>query len=69
MAASKQIPDNGGDGVERELQSIKRLLVLFLTKTGASQDEIALALQTDQGSVSRMIPRRQIKTYDVKPKQ
>jgi hypothetical protein len=48
---------------EKELNAIKRLLLLFLIKTGASQDELALALQKDQADISRMIPVRKIKKY------
>jgi predicted transcriptional regulator len=68
MAKSKANNSSPVDPVEQQLESIKRLLALFLMKTGVSQDEIALALQTDQGTISRMIPRRKIKTYDLKPR-
>lgn len=40
-----------------ELQSIKRLLVFGLLRSGASQDEVATALGITQGTVSRMFPR------------
>lgn len=40
-----------------ELVSIKRLLVLQLLKSGASQAEIAAALDISQPSVSRMFPK------------
>jgi len=68
MAKSKRTESKAVDPVEEELESIKRLLFLFLMKTGASQGEIALALQRDQGAISRMIPRRKIKTYDLQPR-
>jgi len=38
----------------KELDAIKRLLVLQLTRDGASQQQIAKALGVSQSSVSRM---------------
>lgn len=52
------------DPVERELNAIKRLLVLLLLKAGANQSELALALKMDRGDVSRMLPARQIKRFE-----
>ena len=52
------------DPVERELVAIRRLLVLLLLKTGTQQSELALALQMDQGDVSRMIPARKVKRFE-----
>jgi transcriptional regulator len=52
------------DPLLEEIASVKRLLVLFLMKTGASQDEIALALKVDRSVISRMIPSSKIKKYD-----
>jgi DNA-binding MarR family transcriptional regulator len=49
---------------EKELDTIKRLLMLFLIKTGASLSELALALKMDQADISRMIPIRKIKKYE-----
>ncbi|HLX71330.1 MAG TPA: hypothetical protein VKV04_17020 [Verrucomicrobiae bacterium] len=51
------------DTTLKELDAIKRLLILFLIKTGASQGEIAMALHTDQANVSRMFPARKVKRY------
>lgn len=53
------------DPVLKELDGIKRLLILFLIKAGASQGEVALALHTDQANVSRMFPARQVKRFEV----
>lgn len=39
----------------KELQSIKRLLILLLMKNKVAQEEIAKALGLDQSAVSRMI--------------
>jgi transcription initiation factor IIE alpha subunit len=49
---------------EKELDAIKRLLMLFLIKTGVTQDEMALALQMDQADISRILPTRNIKKYE-----
>lgn len=51
------------DPVVRQLDGIKRLLVLLLIKSGASQKEIALALDMDQADISRMFPSRKIKKF------
>ncbi len=50
------------DPVVRELDSIKRLLVLQLLISGVSQGEVALALQVDQSVVSRMFPARNLRS-------
>ena len=42
------------DPVLAEMQSIKRLLVFGLLRSGASQGEIAMALGVNQSNVSRM---------------
>ena len=52
------------DPVLKELDAIKRLLILSLIKAGASQREIAMALHTDQANVSRMFPARKVKRFD-----
>jgi hypothetical protein len=49
--------------IEKELITIKRLLLLFLIKTGATQEELSSALEKDQADVSRMMPVRKIKKY------
>lgn len=49
---------------EKELDVIKRLLMLFLVKTGVTQDELALALQMDRADISRTFPTRKIKKYE-----
>ena len=48
----------------KELDAIKRLLILMLIKAGASQGEIAMALHTDQANVSRMFPARNVKRFE-----
>ena len=54
------------DPVVRELDSIKRLLVLQLLISGVSQGEVSLALQVDQSVVSRMFPARKLKSIKKK---
>jgi len=51
------------DSTLKELDAIKRLLILALIKAGASQGEIAMALHTDQANVSRMFPARKVKRF------
>jgi predicted transcriptional regulator len=48
------------DPVVAELDAIKRLLALQLLRQGATQGDVALALQVDQSVVSRMFPARKI---------
>jgi transcriptional regulator len=52
------------DPALKELDAIKRLLILMLIKAGASQGEIAMALHTDQANVSRMFPARKVKRFE-----
>jgi hypothetical protein len=59
----KTNPQTPNEKELKELVAIKRLLLLFLIKTGASQDELTLALQKDQADISRMMPVRKIKKY------
>ncbi|HWD21433.1 MAG TPA: hypothetical protein VHB20_19360 [Verrucomicrobiae bacterium] len=54
---------NDQDPIAKELDSIKRLLILLLLKAGASQGEVARALQMDQGNFSRAFPARGIKRF------
>jgi hypothetical protein len=50
------------DSTLKELGDIKRLLILLLLKDGASQGDVARALQMDQGNFSRMFPARKLKS-------
>ncbi len=45
---------SGTDPIVSELVSIKRLLVLSLLRSGASQKQVAAALGLDRSQVSRM---------------
>ena len=63
MGKKKTRRTNPQTPTEKELNAIKRLLMLLLVKTGATQEEMALALQINQEEVSRMMPTRGIKKY------
>ncbi len=52
------------DPIERQLDSIKRLLILFLMKSGTPQSEIAKALDVDAATLSRMMPAKQFKPFE-----
>lgn len=54
------------DAIVKELDAIKRLLILFLIKAHTSQGEIAMALQVDQSIVSRLFPARKVKSFESK---
>lgn len=53
---AKKTGESDAIGVLRELEDIKRLLMLALFREGASQAEIAKALGVSQPSISRMFP-------------
>jgi len=63
MAKKRTKTTNPQTPTEKELDAIKRLLMLFLVKTGTPLSELALALKIDQADVSRMMPIRKIKKY------
>jgi NADH/NAD ratio-sensing transcriptional regulator Rex len=51
-------------GVEptlKELQSIKKLLVLLAIKSGANSEEIGRALDVDPSTVRKMFPMKKTK--------
>ena len=50
------------DPLLKELDAIKRLLIVSLIKDGASQREVATALQIDPADLSRMIPWKQFQS-------
>ena len=49
------------DASLKELQSIKRLLVVLLIKNGATSEEIGKALEIDSSAVRKMFPMRKTK--------
>lgn len=53
--ASKDKNSDAPD-LAREVEGVKRLLILMLLRGGASQAEIARALGVSQPSISRMFP-------------
>lgn len=52
------------DGV-KELDHVKRLLILLLMNLGSSSPEIAMALDIDESAVRRLVPARQVKKIAV----
>jgi hypothetical protein len=52
------------DPTLKELDVIKRLLMLMLIKAGASQAEIAKALNMDKGNFSRAYTFGKVKRFD-----
>jgi len=46
----------------KELKSIKKLLILLLIKSGATSEEIGLALGVDSSRVRQMFPMRKAKS-------
>jgi len=51
----------------KELQNIRKLLVLLLYKVGARQPELAKALGLKgKSSISEMLPKRGVKIAEVK---
>jgi hypothetical protein len=51
------------DPAVKELDAIKRLLILMLIKAGTPQGELAKALNIDAGNFSRMYPTRGLKRF------
>lgn len=45
---------------EKQLEDVKRLLMVLLLKLGSTSDEIGIALQIDSSSVRHMIPTSKI---------
>lgn len=45
----------------KELQSIKKLLILLLIKSGATSEEIGHAIGIDSSAVRKMFPMRKTK--------
>lgn len=41
---------------DRQIEDLKRLMIVLLVKLGATSDEIALALQVDASRVRQMMP-------------
>lgn len=49
--------------VREEIESVKKLLILYLIKMGATSEEIGPALGLDGSAVHRMFPSRGIKKF------
>jgi predicted transcriptional regulator len=61
--AKSALSDDSHEAVVAELRDIKRLLVLLLLKGGASQTEIAKALEVAQATVSRQFGMGKVKPF------
>jgi Trp operon repressor len=57
--------DSGEVDVASELMDIKRLLVLLLLKAGATQTELAKALNIGQATISRQYGMGKVKSLTV----
>lgn len=49
------------EGVAKEIEAVKRLLMLLRLKLGATSEEIGTALGVDSSAVRRMIPGKKVK--------
>ena len=54
------------EGVAKEIESVKRLLVLLLLKLGATSEEIGMGLGVDSSAVRRMVPVKRVKRIQFK---
>lgn len=45
---------------EKQMEDVKRLLMVLLVKLGATSDELALALDVDSSRIRQMLPVRKI---------
>jgi len=52
------------NAIEKELGFIRKLMILWLIKAGATQDEIGAALGIDRSQVSRMLQGKKIKKFN-----
>jgi len=48
------------DNKNRDLELLKRLLILMLIKLGATPDELAIALEVHPSRISQLFPIRKI---------
>jgi hypothetical protein len=44
------------DQTEKELENIRRLIILLLVKLGTTSEEIGLALGVDSSAIRKMMP-------------
>jgi hypothetical protein len=54
MAKNTKSATTSSDPTAKELQAIKRLMILFMIRNGLNQDDIAKALEMDRSTVSKM---------------
>jgi hypothetical protein len=49
--------------LRKDTDAIKRLLMLFLVKLGATSEEISAVLDVDPSIIRRMVPSRRVKKF------
>lgn len=53
------------DNAAKEIEQVKRLLILLLVKIGGSSAEIGAALGIDQSAIRRLVPARKVRKIAV----
>jgi hypothetical protein len=53
------------NGAAKEIEAVKRLLILLLLKLGATSDEIGLALNLDSSRVRQLIPVSKVQKIEL----
>jgi hypothetical protein len=61
MASKGKAKIQKSDPMVKELDAIKRLLILQLVTSGVQAGDIASALQVDRSVISRLFPTRKVK--------
>jgi hypothetical protein len=55
------------DRAAKEIEDVKRLLILLLVKLGSTSDEIGAALGVHHSRVRQLVPTRRIKKIGLAP--
>lgn len=61
MSKGKKLSKQSNDPVVKELEAIKRLLVLQLITSGVQSTHIAASLGVDVSTISRLVSMRRVK--------
>jgi len=62
--ADAESPGVAIKAIAKELEGMKNLLALYLIKSGATQEEIGIALGIAQNTVSLRFPSKRIKRFE-----
>ncbi len=67
MAKKKPKQNQPQDPIQKELETIKKLLLFFLLKTGVKAGELSSVIGMDPSDFSRIMPVRKmdLKPYDI----